>query len=132
MGKTNALDDRMDKFLDKGSCQCKSLIDHKNKIDSVRDKIIVDIDVLASVLKILGEEKRLSILYLLKNKSYCFCELEYALKLSQPTITHHLKKLKSIGLIRLEKDGRWTIAELDKPEMINYLDAILGLIKNGS
>ena len=132
MSKTSTLDERMDKFLDKGSCECKSLIDHKNELDSARDEMTDDIDLLASALKILGEEKRLSILYLLKKKSHCFCELEYALNLSQPTVTHHLKKLKSIDLIRLEKDGRWTISVLDKPEIIDYLDSILGLLKNGS
>ncbi len=132
MSKISTLDERMDKFLDKGSCQCKSLKDHKKELDFARDIMTDDIDILASTLKILGDEKRLSILYLLKEKPYCFCELEYALKLSQPTVTHHLKKLKSIDLIKLEKDGRWTISVLDKPKIINYLDSILGLIKNGS
>ncbi len=132
MSNLSNLDESIDKYLDTNSCGCKSIVDHKKELDSASKKIMDDIDYLASVLKILGEEKRLKILYLLKEKSYCFCELEYALNLSQPTVTHHLKKLKSIDLIKLEKDGRWTISVLHKPKIINYLDSILGLIKNGS
>jgi ArsR family transcriptional regulator len=132
MSKSSTLDERMENFLDKGSCECKSLVDHKKELESARENMADDIDLLASALKILGEEKRLSILYLLKEKSYCFCELEYALNLSQPTVTHHLKKLKSIDLIRLEKDGRWTIAVLDQPEILDNLDSIIGFLKNGS
>ncbi len=37
----------------------------------------------------------------------CICDLESALSLSQPTITHHVQVLREAGLITTWKIGRW-------------------------
>jgi ArsR family transcriptional regulator, arsenate/arsenite/antimonite-responsive transcriptional repressor len=37
----------------------------------------------------------------------CVCDLEGALDLTQPTITHHLQVLREAGLISTMKIGRW-------------------------
>ena len=37
----------------------------------------------------------------------CACELEPALGLSQPTVSHHLKKLTDAGLLEREQRGKW-------------------------
>ncbi len=37
----------------------------------------------------------------------CVCELIEPLGLSQPTVSHHLKKLVDAGLLEREQRGRW-------------------------
>ncbi|GAA5707337.1 hypothetical protein Save01_08200 [Streptomyces avermitilis] len=37
----------------------------------------------------------------------CVCELPPAFDLSQPTISHHLKLLRQVGLIDCERRGTW-------------------------
>jgi ArsR family transcriptional regulator, arsenate/arsenite/antimonite-responsive transcriptional repressor len=37
----------------------------------------------------------------------CTCDLTEALGLSQPTVSHHLKKLREAGLIISERRGTW-------------------------
>ena len=37
----------------------------------------------------------------------CVCDLESALSLSQPTITHHIQVLRDAGLVTTRKIGRW-------------------------
>jgi ArsR family transcriptional regulator, arsenate/arsenite/antimonite-responsive transcriptional repressor len=37
----------------------------------------------------------------------CVCELVPALGLSQPTVSHHLKKLAEVGLLDRERRGTW-------------------------
>lgn len=37
----------------------------------------------------------------------CICDLESALSLSQPTITHHVQVLREAGLITTWRIGRW-------------------------
>ncbi len=37
----------------------------------------------------------------------CICDLEPALQLSQPTITHHIQVLREAGLVETKKIGRW-------------------------
>ena len=57
-------------------------------------------------LKIISEENRLQILYLLREGEKCVCEVYEALKITQNLASHHLKVLKDFGLIKSRKEGR--------------------------
>ena len=52
----------------------------------------------------------------------CACEFEPALGLSQPTVSHHLKKLTEAGLLEREQRGRWAYFSL-KPEVSSQLES---------
>lgn len=71
-------------------------------------------------LRALADPTRRRILELLKQKGccscaqvsaadpgLCVCDLESALSLSQPTITHHIQVLREAGLVSTWKIGRW-------------------------
>ncbi|MFN4212856.1 MAG: ArsR/SmtB family transcription factor [Microgenomates group bacterium] len=60
---------------------------------------------LSSILKIIGEESRLKILCLLKEKPHCVCEMISHLKLSQSLISHHLRDLKDANFVKAQKNG---------------------------
>jgi len=61
---------------------------------------------LAALAKVIGHPARVAILqFLIKHKS-CICgDIVNEIGLSQPTISQHLKELKSIGLISGNIDG---------------------------
>ncbi|MGI5826086.1 MAG: ArsR/SmtB family transcription factor [Patescibacteria group bacterium] len=66
-----------------------------------------DIKHLSSFLKLVGEESRLKILYVLKDGETCVCKIVEALPLSQSLVSHHLKNLKDAGLVQDRKQGLW-------------------------
>jgi len=60
------------------------------------------------ILKVLADENRVRILYLLKErKNLCVCEIREIIGLSQPTISSHLKLLENNELVTFNKDGKW-------------------------
>ena len=59
----------------------------------------------AGFLKVVAEENRLKILYILKDGEKCVCEIWQYLDLPQNLTSHHLKILKDFGLIISRKDG---------------------------
>jgi ArsR family transcriptional regulator, arsenate/arsenite/antimonite-responsive transcriptional repressor len=66
---------------------------------------------LARRLKALAEPARLRLLSLLMaapDGEACTCELTEPLGLSQPTVSHHFKKLAEAGLVTGERRGVWT------------------------
>lgn len=74
------------------------------------------------ILKVLADKNRLRILKLLeKNKRMCVCELAFVIGITQPSVSRHLKKMKSAGVITDKQDSFWT----------NYLinDSLSGSIK---
>jgi ArsR family transcriptional regulator len=71
---------------------------------------------LVEALKAVADPTRLKILRLLKQKGccsigkgegMCACDIEEQVKLSQPTISHHMAILKKAGLVHAEKQGLW-------------------------
>ena len=73
-------------------------------------------DATAALFKALGDPARVRIVNLLAraDESVCVCELTPTLGLSQPTVSHHLKKLAQAGLLRREQRGVWAFYSLDR------------------
>jgi ArsR family transcriptional regulator len=60
-------------------------------------------------LAILAHPIRLRLLALLaaREGQVCVCDLEAAVPVKQPTVSHHLRLLREAGLIEVERDGLW-------------------------
>jgi len=73
-----------------------------------------DVAALSELCKALGDPSRLQMLQLLAmaKRPLCVCELESQFDLSQPTISHHLKVLRDVGLVNAERRGTWVFYEL--------------------
>ncbi|HSK15842.1 MAG TPA: metalloregulator ArsR/SmtB family transcription factor [Gaiellaceae bacterium] len=63
----------------------------------------------AALFRVLGDPARVRIVNVLATaeKPVCVCELTPALGLTQPTVSHHLKKLANAGLLDRVQRGRW-------------------------
>jgi biotin operon repressor len=57
---------------------------------------------LLNMLKVVADDHRLTIIGLLSEREYTVTELAARLKLSEPTVSHHVKKLHSVGLVSLK------------------------------
>ena len=78
---------------------------------------------LAEVAKALGDPVRLQLVDVLRKHAgkVCVCELVPLFDLSQPTVSHHLKKLREAGIVDSEKAGLWAFYYV-KPEALEVLD----------
>jgi ArsR family transcriptional regulator len=68
----------------------------------------------AAVFRALGDPARVRIVNLIatSDEPVCGCDLEEPLGLSQPTVSHHLKKLHDAGLLQREQRGKWAYYSL--------------------
>ena len=68
-----------------------------------------DAERLTDDLTILAHPIRLQLLdVLLRNEGrVCVCDLEAAVPVKQPTVSHHLRLLRGAGLVTSERDGLW-------------------------
>ncbi|MBB3725432.1 ArsR/SmtB family transcription factor [Nonomuraea dietziae] len=81
----------------------------------------------AQVFKALGDPVRLRILSIVASHAggeVCVCDITGAFELSQPTISHHLKVLKEVGLLTSERRAPWVYYRL-VPETLAELSALL-------
>ena len=83
-------------------------------------------DQLAAQFKALADPTRVAIVNQLSAaEEVCVCNLVEAFDLSQPTISHHLKVLRSAGLVESSRRGTWAYYRL-VPGAIAALRATLG------
>jgi ArsR family transcriptional regulator len=82
----------------------------------------------ASLFKALGDPARVRIVNLLaaRGGEVCACEFEPGLGLSQPTVSHHLKKLTDAGLLDREQRGKWAYFSIN-PEAAARLAGLVDL-----
>jgi ArsR family transcriptional regulator len=65
---------------------------------------------LAGRLKALADPARLRLMSLVASHEggeACVCDVSVGIELSQPTISHHLKVLRTAGLLTAERRGSW-------------------------
>jgi ArsR family transcriptional regulator len=72
---------------------------------------------LLTMLKALSDETRLRILKLLEHGELCVCDIVAAFDTSQPKISFHLAVLKTAGLVRDRKEGKWMHYRLDDSDL---------------
>lgn len=82
----------------------------------------------AELFKALADPARVRIINALTRSAgpVCACDFEPALGLSQPTVSHHLKKLTDAGLLEREQRGRWAYFSL-KRDAVEKLAAVADL-----
>jgi ArsR family transcriptional regulator, arsenate/arsenite/antimonite-responsive transcriptional repressor len=85
-------------------------------------------EAMAQLFKALADPHRVKILNLLATSPdpVCVCEFTEPLGLSQPTVSHHLKKLIDAGLLDREQRGTWAYYSL-RPNALGNLAAALDL-----
>jgi len=70
-------------------------------------------------LQILAHPIRIQILTMLAASAgqVCVCDLDVALPVKQPTVSHHLKLLRDAGLIDCERRGLWAYYFVNRPAL---------------
>jgi ArsR family transcriptional regulator len=79
------------------------------------------------VFKALGDPKRAMIVDLLSSGELCACEILEKFKMSQSTLSHHMKLLCECGLVKGRNEGKWTYYSLDA-EVIEKTKLFFGAI----
>jgi len=71
-------------------------------------------DELAAVHRALADPTRVQMLHLLKAASepICVCDFTAAFDLGQPTVSHHLARLRDAGFVTSHKQGIWAFYRL--------------------
>ena len=80
------------------------------------------------MFKAFADENRIQILELLRDGERCACRLLEEMKITQPTLSHHMKILCDSGIVVGRKEGKWmhySISEDGIRDVRNYLDAIM-------
>jgi ArsR family transcriptional regulator len=84
----------------------------------------------ADLFRALADPARVRVLNLLatSDEPVCVCNLIEPLGLTQPTVSHHLKKLVDAGLLDREQRGKWAYFSI-RPDAAARLAGVTDLTK---
>ena len=82
------------------------------------------------VMKALSDPCRVKIVKMLQRKIMCVCEMKEALRISQPSVSKHLKILETAGLVEHKKNGLWVDYYLGDGSRSPYVASILGNLRH--
>ncbi len=84
------------------------------------------VDEAAGLLRALADPTRLQMLAMLAvaHEPICVCDFTAAFDLGQPTVSHHLSKLRDAGLVTSTKHGIWAFYAL-APKLPPIAEAVL-------
>ncbi len=84
---------------------------------------------LAQRFKALGDPARLRLLSLLmsyEDGEACTCDVTEEMGLTQPTVTHHLRRLAEAGLVSAERRGTWTYYRVEPAALADLAIVLSG------
>ena len=94
---------------------CATTYIHEDCVQAALPNLVNDLTAgrLADLFKALSDPTRVRIVSLLAGAELCVCDLSAALGMSQSAVSHQLRTLRDMRLVRWRRDGRQIFYTLD-------------------
>lgn len=80
-----------------------------------------EITYLADTFQVLANPTRLRLVEALSQRELCVCDLAAIAGVSQSAVSHHLRQLRQLRIVRYRKDGRMAYYRLDDEHVATLL-----------
>ena len=77
---------------------------------------------LATIYRVLGDPSRLKIVMALRREEMCVCDLAALTGISESAVSHQLRRLKDLSLVKTRRDGQVMYYTLDDKHVVLLLD----------
>ena len=81
-----------------------------------------EVSALAETFKILGDQTRIKIAFALSREELCVCDIANLLGVSQSAVSHSLRTLRQMKLVKFRKEGKIAYYTLDDEHISSLLD----------
>lgn len=87
---------------------CEELLVHDQKVQEVLKEMPSEetLKELADFYKVFGDATRVKILFVLLQAEMCVCDLAETLRMTQSAISHQLRVLKQMKLVKNRREGK--------------------------
>lgn len=103
---------------------CEIQFVDEQKVESVRKamKSAEKVSLLAETFKILGDSTRIKIAFALSKEELCVCDIANLLGVSQSAVSHSLRTLRQMKLVKFRKEGKIAYYTLDDEHIASLLE----------
>ena len=110
---------------------CGVKVIHMGRVARARDEAVAPpvLERLALTYKALGDPTRLKMVMALCGGEMCVCDLAALVGLTDSAVSHHLRRLKDLALVRHRRDGQILYYSLDDDHVAGLLGIGLEHVK---
>jgi ArsR family transcriptional regulator len=100
---------------------CLETYVHEDRVQAALPHLLEDsaAERLAETFKALSDPTRVRMVSLLSESELCVCDLASALRMSQSAVSHQLRTLRDLRLVRWQRRGRQVFYTLDDEHVID-------------
>lgn len=111
---------------------CETTCAHKDKVQNVKNNQLSSEEVLSlsEIFKAMGDPTRIRILQALSEEELCVCDLVEVLEMTQSAVSHQLRALRNLRLVKYRKEGKNVFYSLDDEHIINLFTQGLAHIRH--
>ena len=109
------------RLIDEDGCQIRVV--HLDQVQRARRQAVSgrDLERLSLIFRVLGDPTRLKIVMALKSVEMCVCDLAAFTGLSDSAVSHQLRRLKDLALVKSRRDGQIVYYSLDDSRVADLL-----------
>jgi len=102
---------------------CTQLCEHPQAICLAKNELLHDEDArqVAETFKILGDATRVKILHALSKRELCVCDLAAVVGMGQSGVSHQLRLLRGLRLVKYRREGKMVWYSLDDEHVFSLL-----------
>jgi DNA-binding transcriptional ArsR family regulator len=117
------------KLIEEDGCQVRVV--HLERVEQARENAISDREVerISLIYKVLGDSNRLKIVMALRKVEMCVCDLAAFTGLSESAVSHQLRRLKDLALVKKRRAGQIIYYSLDDECVAGLLDVGLNHVR---
>jgi len=106
---------------------CEETCSHGKKMKEARQHLLPEEIVyrLAETFKALSDPTRIKIINALKREELCVCDLAALLDMGQSAISHQLRILRNLRLVKFRKEGKSVYYSLDDQHIVTMFEQCL-------
>lgn len=103
---------------------CQIFCFNKDKVNRIRKAILSQekLDSLVDLLKAVSDHTRAKILLSLKGGELCVCDICHVLGLSLSAVSHQLRILRNLKLVKYRSEGKMAFYSLADRHIINLIE----------
>lgn len=92
-------------------------------LNDIKERFQIEeyVPTLSGIFKAMGDPTRLRIIYLLSLNPLCVCDIATLLDMSQSSISHQLRILRDLRIVKFKKQGKLVIYSLDDDHVLKIL-----------
>jgi DNA-binding transcriptional ArsR family regulator len=116
-------------LVEEDGCQVRMV--HLDRVARARKEAISqrELDRLALIYKLLGEPSRLKITMALREGEMCVCDLAALLGISESAVSHQIRRLKDLALVKSRREGQILYYSLDDHQLDDLIQVGLNHVR---